>query len=188
MHWTKWIILFNLYFIKYLKPSVSWLFQQNNDLKHTPKLVVERLGRLIYQSWPQPFLKKNYLNMWTVLKKKKIRSGPKEYTNLIKLYQFRHDELSNIRPKFCQKCWRRPKASGWAGVPYAEFTPCMYHSDHVLISENRNTFKLVHQIYSNFLKRCVFSLENPSSLDKDDSKQSLKVQYCHGAHVHSYCM
>lgn len=81
----------------------SWVFQQDNDPKHTSKVVKEWLNqaRIKVLEWPSQSPDLNPIeNMWTVLKKQVRVRKP---TNLVELHQFCQEEWSKIQPEACQK-------------------------------------------------------------------------------------
>ena len=77
----------------------SWVFQQDNDPKHTSKVVKEWLNqaRIKVLEWPFQSPDLNPIkNMWTVLKKQVCVRKP---TNLVELHQFFQEEWSKIQPE-----------------------------------------------------------------------------------------
>uniref|UniRef100_A0A8C6KMD7 Tc1-like transposase DDE domain-containing protein n=1 Tax=Nothobranchius furzeri TaxID=105023 RepID=A0A8C6KMD7_NOTFU len=81
----------------------SWVFQQDNDPKHTSKVVKEWLNqaRIRVLEWPSQSPDLNPIeNMWTVLKKQVHVRKP---SNLTELHQFCQEEWSKIQPEACQK-------------------------------------------------------------------------------------
>uniref|UniRef100_A0A674NPZ6 Tc1-like transposase DDE domain-containing protein n=1 Tax=Takifugu rubripes TaxID=31033 RepID=A0A674NPZ6_TAKRU len=64
----------------------SWVFQQDNDLKHTSKVVMEWLNqaRIKVLEWPSQI-------------------HVRKPTNLTELHQFCQEEWSKIQPETCQK-------------------------------------------------------------------------------------
>lgn len=81
----------------------SWEFQQDNDPKHTSKVVKEWLNqaRTKVLEWPSQSPDLNPIkNLWTVLKKQVRVRKP---TNLVELNQFCQEKWSKIQPEACQK-------------------------------------------------------------------------------------
>uniref|UniRef100_A0A3B1IFP7 Transposase Tc1-like domain-containing protein n=1 Tax=Astyanax mexicanus TaxID=7994 RepID=A0A3B1IFP7_ASTMX len=93
-----------------LKPSArrlglgrSWVFQQDNDPKHTSKVVKEWLNqaRIKVLEWPSQSPDLNPIeNMWTVLKKRVHARKP---SHLAELHNSVKKTGQNIRPEACQE-------------------------------------------------------------------------------------
>lgn len=79
-----------------LKLGHNWMFQQDNDAKHTSKLVLEQIKQvnINFLEWPSQSTDLNpTVNLWTKLKSQVCA---RKSANLNKLYQFCLKEWSDI--------------------------------------------------------------------------------------------
>ena len=95
---------------KNLKPSVQklklgrhWIFQQDNDPKHTSKFVTKWLQekKVDVLEWPSQSPDLNPIeNLWTELKQRVRKRKP---TNLVQLHQICQEEWVKIPPEYCKR-------------------------------------------------------------------------------------
>jgi len=88
---------------KSLKLGRRWMFQHNNDPKHTSHLVTNwlRSNKIKVLQWPALSPDLNTIeNMWQELKRRVHHRHPR---NLNELFVFCQEEWNQIPPEFCQK-------------------------------------------------------------------------------------
>ncbi|KAL2099419.1 hypothetical protein ACEWY4_005899 [Coilia grayii] len=86
-----------------LKLGRKWVFQMDNDPKHTSKLAKKWLedNRVSVLKWPSQSPDLNPIeHLWAELKRHVHARRP---TNIAKLYQFCQEEWAKIPAKYCQK-------------------------------------------------------------------------------------
>ena len=89
--------------VRKLNLSRRWVFQHDNDPKHTAKIVLgwPKRKKVRVLNWPSQSPDLNPIeNLWTELKR---RVSARQPTNLRDLHEFCQEEWSNIPPGFCQK-------------------------------------------------------------------------------------
>ena len=89
--------------VRKLKPGRKWVFQMDNDAKHTSKVVAKRLkdNKVKVLEWPPqcPYLNP-IENVWAELKKHVRAKRP---SNLTQLHQLCQEEWATIHPTYCGK-------------------------------------------------------------------------------------
>uniref|UniRef100_A0A8L0DSZ3 Tc1-like transposase DDE domain-containing protein n=1 Tax=Oncorhynchus mykiss TaxID=8022 RepID=A0A8L0DSZ3_ONCMY len=89
--------------VRKLKLGHKWVFQMDNDPKHTSKVVVKWLKdkKVKLLEWPSQSPDLNPIdNLWTELKKCARARRP---TNLTQLHQLCQEEWAKIHPTYCGK-------------------------------------------------------------------------------------
>ena len=83
--------------IRKLKLGRKWVFQMNNDLKHTSKVV----AKWLILEWPSQSPALNPIeHLWAELEKHVRTRRP---TNLTQLHQLCQEEWAKIHPTYCGK-------------------------------------------------------------------------------------
>ena len=89
--------------VRKLKLGRKWVFQMDNDPKHTSKVVTKWLkdNKVEVLEWPSQSTDLNYIeNLWAELKKHVRARRP---TNLTQLHQLWQDEWAKIHSTYCGK-------------------------------------------------------------------------------------
>ncbi|CDQ63325.1 unnamed protein product [Oncorhynchus mykiss] len=87
--------------VRKLKLGHKWVFQMDNDPKHTSKVVAKWLkdNKVKVLEWPSQSPDLNLIeHLWAELKKRVRARRP---TNLTQLHQLCQEELAKIHPTYC---------------------------------------------------------------------------------------
>jgi hypothetical protein len=86
--------------VRKLKLGRKWVFQMDNDPKHTSKVVAKRTTNSRYWSGHHKALTSSIEHLWTELKKHVRARRP---TNLNPLHHLCQEEWAKIHPTYCGK-------------------------------------------------------------------------------------